>query len=124
MARKVARTRNGGTFTESMYWSAIRSALRAKFRYWKPAVAALNAAKRPSQSRNKRLKHEYQCAKCKKWFPRKDVQIDHIKPCGSLKCEKDIAPFLKRLTPEDPSAYQILHTECHKAKTAKERKEK
>jgi len=123
MAR-VARTHNGGKWTQSQYWSAIRSALRSKFRYWTPATLALKAAERPSQSKNKRLKHEYQCAKCKKWFKRADVQIDHIVPCGSLKCAKDIPAFLERLTPEDSAAFQVLCSKDHKIKTQAERKKR
>lgn len=118
---KVARTRNGGTQTESQYWSAIRSALRSKFRYWKPATQALKAAERPSKSTNKRLKYEYKCAKCGKWFKRADVQIDHIIPCGSLRCADDIQAFLERLTPEDSAAFQVLCKKHHSEKTKAER---
>ena len=82
----------------------------------------IKAASRPSQSKNKRLKTEYQCAKCKKWFPRKEVQIDHVVPCGSLKGPDDIAGFLERLTPESTEAYQVLDKKCHKIKTQEERK--
>lgn len=118
MARKVERTRNGGKWTEAAYFSAIRSALRAKFRFWGPAIAALKAAERPSRSKNKRLKHEYKCRKCRKWFPRKDVQIDHIVECGSLKSLDDIAGFVQRLTPESPDAFQVLCKTCHNQKSA------
>jgi hypothetical protein len=85
MAKKIIKrkattvlSRNGGTMTESQYFSKIRSVLRSGFRYWKPMQLALEAASRPSQSTNKRIKKEYQCAKCKKWYKRADVEIDHI----------------------------------------------
>lgn len=126
MGKKLKkRTRNGGQWTESMYFSAIRQALRTKFRYWKPGQVALNNASRPSQSKNKLLKKEYQCNCCKGWFPRKEVEIDHIVECGSLKDYNDIIPFLKRLTPETVSSYQILcKKKCHKEKTDKYKKSK
>jgi hypothetical protein len=73
---------------------------------------------------NKRLKSEYQCAECSKWKPRKDVQIDHVEECGSLKCYEDIAPFLKRLTPEDISAFQILCKKCHQIRTNQQRQKR
>ena len=115
---RVERTHNANTLTESQFFSKIRSALRNAFRYWKPAQIALNAASRPNQDKtNKRLKKQYQCAKCKKWFKRDDVEIDHIIECGSLKCYEDIVPFLKRLIPEDPNAYQILCKKDHIIKT-------
>ena len=116
---RVPRTRNGGTMTESQYFSKIRAILRNGFRYFKPMQTALNLASRPSQSLNRKLKREYQCAICKKWFKRLDVQIDHIEECGSLSSYDDIVPFLIKLTQEDPSAYQILCKKDHKDKTSK-----
>jgi len=116
--KRTPRTRNAGEWTESQYFSAIRAALRTKFRYWKPAQQALNNASRPSQSTNKLLKKEYQCKCCKGWFPRKLVEIDHIIECGSLRTYNDIVPFLKRLTPETISSFQVLcKNKCHKNKT-------
>ena len=123
MAKSV-KTRNSNTMTESAYFSKIRSVLRSGFRYWKPMQEALNAASRPSQSSNKRLKKEYQCAHCKKWFKRADVQIDHLIPCGSLRGYDDIVPFIQRLTKEGKEAYQILCKPHHKEKTQQERKER
>lgn len=120
----VPKTRNGGTMTESQYFSKIRSSLRNGFRYFVPMQMALNKASRPSKSLNKRLKREYQCAKCKEWFPRKEVEIDHIVECGSLKCYEDIVPFLQRLTNEDVNAYQILCKPHHLVKTGEEKLKK
>ena len=124
MAKKVIKrkattvcSRNGGTMTESQYFSKIRSILRSGFRYWKPMQLALEAASRPSQSLNKRIKKEYQCAKCKKWYKRADVEIDHKVECGSLTNYEDIVPFIQRLTKENVDAYQILCKPCHKLKT-------
>ena len=124
MAKKVIKrkattvcSRNGGTMTESQYFSKIRSILRSGFRYWKPMQLALEAVSRPSQSLNKRIKKEYQCAKCKKWYKRADVEIDHKVECGSLTNYEDIVPFIQRLTKENVDAYQILCKPCHKLKT-------
>ena len=117
---KVKKTRNAGTQTEAAYWASVRSVLRRGFRYWKPMQKAKQDAKRKSQSSNKRLKYEYQCNKCREWFPDKQVQIDHVEPVGSLKCLEDLAGFLERLTPED--GFQVLCKECHQEKTNKERK--
>lgn len=114
----IERPYNAGTMTESQFFSKIRSILRNGFRYWKPAQVALNMASRPSQNKdNKRLKKEFKCAKCLKWFKRSDVEIDHIIECGSLKSYNDIVPFLKRLTPEEHNRFQVLCKKCHKIKT-------
>ena len=124
MAKKVVKrktttvcSRNGGTMTESQYFSKIRSILRSGFRYWKPMQLALEKASRPSQSLNKRIKKEYQCKKCSLWFKRADCEIDHVQECGSLQTYEDIVPFIQRLTKENIDAYQILCKPCHKLKT-------
>lgn len=112
--QRVARTRNGGTWTNARYFSHLRSALRMAFRWWKPALTALKRAK---------VGKLYLCAGCGKLFPRKQVQIDHTIPAGSLSCYGDIAGFLERLTAEDPDAFKVLcRARCHQAKTDAERK--
>lgn len=115
----VEKTRNGQTWTEARYYSAIRSALRRGFRHWKPIQDCKLAARRSNQSENRRLKWEYNCRNCGGWFPDKDVQIDHIVPAGSLKSLDDIKGFVERLTVED--GFQCLCLDCHKIKTATER---
>lgn len=114
------KPRNGGTWSDARYWQGVRSMLRRGFRYWNPIMQCKIAARRPNQSSNKRLKWEYYCIACRVWHPDKNIQVDHIIPVGTLKCDDDLAPFLKRLTPE--SGFQILCRECHQIKTNKERK--
>ena len=111
MATRVPRTRNGGTWTEAQYWGRLRSAFRQTFRWWVPAKQALNAA---------RVGKQYRCARCLRLFGRKAVEVDHRVPCGSLRCLEDVAPFLARLTPESPNAYQVLCVACHASKTAED----
>ena len=120
----VPRTRNAETLTESQYWGKIRSALRNAFRYWKPMTIAVEEASRKYEGEDKRQKKEYQCNKCKKWFKRKEVNADHIIPCGSLRSYEDIEPFIKALTPEDPNRFQVLCKPCHQKKSNEERKNK
>ena len=108
--------------TESAYWSMVRSGLRKAFRYWKPIIAAKNAAKRKYVGPNKRQKWEYQCAVCKKWFMGKETAVDHIIPVGSLKCKEDLAGFIEQLTVEE--GFQVLCKEDHQIKTNIERKMK
>jgi hypothetical protein len=117
----VPRTRNANTLTESMFWSKIRSALRQTFQYWKPMQQALENASRPSQSKNKALKKEYLCKECVYWFPRKEVHIDHIEECGSLRSFDDIQGFIERLTIEDVNGFQVLCKPCHLTKSKETR---
>ena len=120
---KVARTRNGGTITESAYWYLVRSALRRGFRFWKPALACLKAS-RVAYSGPRGRKWAYLCAGCQRLFVRTDVQIDHKVPVGSLKCLADLPGFLERLTPERPEDFACLCLDCHATKTAAEREAK
>ena len=116
---KVARTRNAGQWTEAAYWGNLRSGLRRLFRFWKPANAALLAARISYPGRRGR-KWAFLCADCQKLFVRDDVQIDHRVPVGSLKCLADLPGFVERLTPERPEDFQILCLDCHGAKSARD----
>lgn len=122
MGKRVERTRNNGEWTESRYWQQVRSSLRSGFRYWKPIVQCKINSRRKNKGKDKRLKWEYKCNDCKKWFKDKEVQVDHIIPVGSLKSEDDLVEFLRRLTTE--TGFQVLCLECHKKKTLSERKDK
>lgn len=119
----VPRTRNAGTMTEAQYFGKIRSLLRKWSMYWIPLKNALQKARRPNQSANKRLTWEYQCACCKKWFPANKVEVDHIIPCGSLTSLDDVKPFIAQMTTENEDDYQVLCKEtCHRGKTNTEAK--
>lgn len=123
MAKKrIERVRNGGEWTEAKFWGYVRAVLRRGFRYWKPIIKTKIAARRTYVGVAHKQKYEYQCARCEKWFPDKEVQVDHIIPVGSLKCYDDLAPFLRRLTPEE--GFQVLCKNCHKIKTQREKNER
>ncbi len=126
----VARTRNGGTWTESEYWTRICNALRKTFAAWKPMQEALKAARRPSQRADRPLlKFEYRCAHCGAWFPLKEagsegkklVHVDHITPAGRMRSFDDLPGWIARLTEEDPAKYQVLCVAHHIEKTNAER---
>lgn len=123
-ARGVELTRNGGWETESEHMAKIRSALRNVSKFWKPAVAALEAVSRPYTGTNKRIKKEYQCYTCKKWMVRAKVEVNHILPCGTLKCYDDVPLFLTNLFCEYSESYEILCKECHLKETKRQREEK
>lgn len=118
--QRAHKCRNGGTWTEARFWQAIRSTLRRSFRYWKPGTSALNAV-RVAKPGPHGAKWAYRCARCTKLYRRDGVQIEHKIPCGTLKRYEDIVPFLQRLTPESPEAFQVLCKTCHKEKTQQEK---
>ena len=118
---KSPKLRNAGTMTESAFWSFIRSALRQKSRWWKPISQCKLNAKRAYKGPNKRQKFEYKCAECKNWFPEKQINVDHIKPAGSLNCAQDLPGFVDRLFCEQENL-QVLCKTCHDEKTKLEKK--
>ena len=122
MGKKVIKTRNAGTMSESAFWAFIRSALRQKSRWWNPVTQCKLNAKRPYKGSNKRQKFEYQCNKCKKWFPDKQINIDHILPAGELNKADDLPGFVERLFVEQ-SGLQVLCVNCHDIKTKQEKEQ-
>lgn len=116
----VNKTRNAGTMSEAAFWSFIRSALRQKSRWWKPIAMCKANARREYKGVNKRQKYEYQCNKCKKWFPDKKINIDHIIPAGSLNCANDLPQFVERLFCEVENL-QVLCIHCHDIKSKEDK---
>lgn len=123
MKKKVEKTRNSGTLTESAFWSMIRSTLRRRSMYWKPIHNVKLKARRENQSENKRLKWEYQCLECKQWFPDKEIEVDHYIQPGSLRCSDDLKGFIERLFCEE-EGFRILCTGCHRENTNTQIKQK
>ena len=116
--RGVPLIRNAETMTESQFFSWLRSALRRLSIRWKPRTEFLKEIRRSYTGTNKKIKWEYPCKICKKWFIMKNVEVDHIVPCGSLKSFDDIGGFCDRLFIEK-DGYQLLCKECHNMKTHK-----
>ena len=118
--RGVELTRASHTMTESAFWAHILSALRKATRFWKPAVDKLNEGKRPNMSSNKRLKYEYHCECCNKWFPQKEIELDHIIPCGGINGPDKVAGWIERAFVEIEGFQRLCNT-CHNKKTLLER---
>lgn len=118
------KNKGGGTLTTAQYFAIIRSALREGYRKHYPLSRMVREkAKRPSQSDNKRVKWEYQCAHCHGWFLGKDTQVDHIIECGELNKYSDIVRFVRTLFCEEDNL-QVLCSTCHDKKTQNYRREK
>ena len=121
--KTVSKSRCADTMTESAFWSFIRSALRQKSRFWKPITECKMKARRAYKGPSKRQKFEYQCNSCKAWFPEKQINVDHIKPAGSLNSSKDLPGFVERLFCE-VDGLQVLCEKCHDKKTKADKHEK
>ena len=115
------KTRANNTWTESRYFSFIRSALSQAWSRYPVKHQFLKSRQKPYSGSDKRTKFEYDCEECKQTFKGKDVQVDHIKPAGSLLKYEDLPSFVENLFCEVDNL-QLLCKECHKKKTAEERK--
>ena len=123
MGRTVEKKRAGGTWSEARYFSFIRSLLRRGFMRYPVKFQVKNEASRPYKGSDKRRKKEYQCAVCDGWFADKEVAVDHIVPCGSLKTYEDLPKFVATLFCEKENL-QIICNTCHQQKSNREREER
>lgn len=108
-------------WTKSRYFGFIRSCLRRAWSKYPVKFKILSDARRPYSGEDKRTKWEYQCHKCNEWYKSKEVQVDHINPVGSLKEYEDLPRFVATLFCSSDNL-QVLCSECHKLKTAEDRK--
>lgn len=107
-----------GTLTRAAFFQKIRSALRNQSRWWKPISDCKALVRRKNQSRNKRLKWEFQCNECKEWFPDAEICVDHIIEAGRLNSFEDLPYFAKNLFCEVDGLQVLCKTGCHAKKTA------
>lgn len=87
-----------------------------------PKYLTLNQAKTEKKVNTKtnRIAQHYLCAVCRKDFPSKEVQVDHIVPVVSSKGFTTWDDYINRLFCEKENL-QVLCLECHGSKTEKER---
>jgi len=64
----------------------------------------------------------YLCSVCDKLYDRKQVEVNHIIPVGSLKAYSDLPGFCERLFVEDVSLLEVVCKECHLEITQEQRK--
>lgn len=114
------KNKAGGTWTTSRYFGFIRSALRRAWTRYPVRFQVLDDAKRPYTGPDKRTKFVYECAGCKKHFKSTEVNVDHIKPAGTLTKYSDLPSFVKTLFCESNNL-QVLCKTCHDTKTKEER---
>ena len=74
--------------------------------------------KSPTWNKNKVKRGVYKCELCDFTGPRKDFQIDHIKPLISVECNDDWDGIIQRTF--DIDNLQMLCPTCHTAKTKQE----
>ena len=113
---------NDGEWTVGRFRGFITSLLRSGTRRWPPKYRVLNAAK-TTKKKNKltgRVAQHYECNACKKDFPKKQVQVDHIQPIHHTR-DESWDSFINMLFCNSDNL-QVLCVVCHKVKTLKEKK--
>jgi len=116
----VARTRNGGEWTEARFTAFIKGALRGAM--WPPKYVCIEKAFvghgiNPATKRRCKM---HRCAECTKSFPVKQVKADHIIPVVGPEGFVDWNTFISRLYVE-ADGFQCVCEACHKKKTESER---
>jgi hypothetical protein len=119
--RGVELTRCSHTMTEAQFFSFILSALRRATKYWTPKMEKMREGRRAYKGDNKRIKWEYQCEQCLTWVLQKDIEMDHIIPCGGMNGWDKLVPWCQKAFVEK-EGYQRLCKNCHLTKTSEERK--
>jgi len=124
MGRKTPPWPGYPEWTTARYWSFIRSNVRKMHMKWPPyREARLSGRRLKPADKSGRHKFEHQCSDCKEWFPEKQIQMDHVTPCGSIQCHEDISVFVERLL-SPVSGYKKLCINCHQKVTNEERNDK
>ena len=111
----IEKPYNAGTQTSAAFFGMLRQSWRKLSMYWIPIAKCKEAARRPNQSSNNRLKWQYQCNRCKNWYAGNEVNVDHISQCGSLNSFEDLPEFCKKLFCEIDNL-QVLCSKCHDIK--------
>lgn len=87
---------------------------------WPPLRDIMRRNRRPYSGPDKRTKWEHQCDLCGGWYTAKEIEVDHIEPCGSLRDWGDVEGFARRLFCEGDGLRKTC-VECNQARGRKER---
>lgn len=107
--------------TDSQIMSIIRGAVREKWMYAPNKLAYLNMAVVPDDDPSSRKRWKAQCEKCKNWFGKNEIQIDHIRGENTLKTPEDFFTFYNNIMNIGFDDMQALCEPCHEIKGAMER---
>jgi len=116
----------GMKWTEGRRKGFITSHIRSAFRRWPPkyeVLAAAKVGKKPNPATGRIAEH-YKCEGCKKHYPAKDVQVDHIEPVvDPVRGFINWDTFIERLLCGVENL-QVLCKGCHLEKTKQERSQR
>ncbi|MGB2185074.1 MAG: hypothetical protein ACPH5P_00195 [Akkermansiaceae bacterium] len=105
---------------ESEFWTWVRGQMRLCLWSRNPIKnAAKRAAAKPAP-KGHRAKKVIQCCMCNDWLAQSKIEVDHIKPAGSLRSFDDIAPFARELLWPSEGVRMVCKP-CHKIITYADR---
>lgn len=117
----MTKKRNSGRWTESRFQSFIKSALRTASVRWPPRYETLSEAFAGSKINpaSGRMAKHYKCASCKKEFPAKNIEVNHIEPVVPIEGFTTWDDIIERMFCEK-EGLEALCKECHKERTKEE----
>lgn len=120
---KRGATGKNKQWTQARFNSFVKSALRSASRRWPPKYECLNDAfvgVKTNQKTGRQAKH-FECNKCHKHFPQKDIEVNHIIPVVPVTGFDSWDGVIKRMFC-DKENLEVVCKPCHKIISAEERK--
>lgn len=119
----MQRKYNNGDWTAARFNSFVKSALRSASQRWPPRYKVLKKAAvgKKTNIKTGRLAEHYLCNSCKKEFPLKEVNVDHITPVVPLSGFTTWDEVIHNMFCEEDNL-QILCKHCHTIKTNAEKR--
>lgn len=116
---------NGGAWSESRFFSFVKSSLRSASQRWPPKYSVLNQAKRGKAINPKsgRLAEQYECANCHNLFVSKEVEVNHKIPVIPITGFDSWDGVIERMFCEQDEL-EVLCKPCHKVLTKLENQQR
>jgi hypothetical protein len=112
---------SNGKLPENKQMQMLRGAIRQAWMYHPVKLLKIEEAAEPDYDESNRRKWKIQCAKCKRWFMKSQVEVDHIDGGHSLKSMSDLLMFCHKILNVSTDDLQILCKGCHGIKTYQEK---
>lgn len=112
-------------WTQARFNSFVKSALRSASRRWPPKYECLNEAcvgVKKNKSTGRMAKH-FKCNRCKKHFPQKEVEVNHIVPVVPITGFDSWDEVIKRMYCSK-DLLEVVCIACHREISKMEREER
>lgn len=119
MAKKTPPSKAYPPWTEARVRAFVTSGIRSVQRRWPPLNEVKKKGRIQQEIKGRKI-FMYQCACCEKWFKDKEIQVDHIIPCGSWKDFSELGAWVERLFCSAENLQKLCKS-CHLLKTNSER---